>query len=65
MFGYGRLRLIGQMIQHVPPLMNLAALDRSRLAGVLLYCRAERLAAIEPVQSRLAKIQPPIVQLAQ
>jgi len=33
-FSYRRFLFVGQMIQHIPALMDLAALDRRRLAGV-------------------------------
>jgi hypothetical protein len=60
-----RFLFIGQMIQHIPPLVNLAALDRRRLASVLLHCRRQRLAAIQNVEPRLGKIEPTLQQIAQ
>ena len=44
------LLFIGQMIQDVAPLMDLAALDRRRLTGVLLYRRVQRFATIQHIQ---------------
>ena len=63
-FGHRRLLFIGQMIEHIAPLMNLTALDRCRLASVFEYRCTERLAAIQKIQSWLSEIQPAIGQVA-
>ncbi len=59
------LLFVGQMVEHIAPLMNLTALDRRRLASVLFHRAAERLAAIQQVQSGLTEIQFTIRQVAQ
>ena len=60
-----RLLFIGQMIQHVPTLVDLAALDRCRLTGVLLHRGTQRLASIQNVQPRLGEIEAAIHQVGQ
>ena len=47
-----RFLFASYMIQHVPPLVNLAALDRRRFAGMLLYRRGQRLAAVQNVETQ-------------
>ena len=64
-FRHPWLLFVGQMIQHVPPLVDLAALDRRRLAGVLFHRRGQRLAAIQNVEPRLGEIEPAIHQVAE
>ena len=56
------LLFISQVIQHIASLMDFTALDRCRFAGVLFHRRAERLAAIQHIQSRLAEVQPAVAQ---
>jgi hypothetical protein len=46
------------MVQYVATFVDLAALDRGRIAGMLLYRRAQCLAAIQNVQARIAEIEP-------
>jgi hypothetical protein len=46
------------MIEHVPSLVNLAALDRRRFASVLLHRGRQRLAAIQNVEPWLREIEP-------
>ena len=41
------------MIQHIAALMNLAALDQRRLAGMVLHRRVQRLATVQHIQARL------------
>ena len=65
LFGHQRFLFIGQMIQHIAPLMDLAALDRRRLAGMLLSPPRQRFATIQNIESRLAEIESAIHQIAQ
>src|ERR1039457_5175361 len=53
------------MIQHISPLVDLAALDRCRLTGVLLHRCCQRLAAIQNVQPRRDEIEAAFHQVAQ
>src|ERR671927_1919810 len=53
------------MIQHVPPLVDLATLDDCRLASVLLHRSRERLSAIQNVEPRWREIEPALQQIAQ
>ena len=62
---YRRLLFIRQMIEHVAPLVNLAALDRSRLAGMLFHRRRQCLPAIQNVKPRLIEIESAVHQIAQ
>ena len=52
-FSHRRFLFVGQMIQHIAALMDLAPLDRRRLAGVLFHCGSQCLAAIQNIESRL------------
>ena len=58
-----RFLYVGQMIQHVPSLVDLAALDRCRLPGVLLHRGRQRLATIQNVQPGLSEIETAIHQV--
>jgi hypothetical protein len=53
------------MVQHVPPLVDLAALDRRRLTGILLHRGGQRLAAVQNVEPRRDEIEPAFHQVAQ
>ena len=46
LFRNSRFLFIGQMIEHVSSLVDLAALDRCRLTGVFLHRSGQRLAAV-------------------
>jgi hypothetical protein len=60
---HGRLLFLGQMVQHVPPLVDLTALDRRRLAGILFHRSSQRLAAIQNVEPRLGEIEAALHQV--
>ncbi|OPZ47036.1 MAG: hypothetical protein BWY92_01850 [Firmicutes bacterium ADurb.BinA052] len=57
--------LLRQVIDHVPFLVYLAALDEARLAGVPFHRRSQGLAAVENVQPRRTEIQAALHQFAQ
>ena len=63
--GHPRFLLIGQMVQHIPPLVDLAALDRHRLTSVLFHRGGQRLATIQNVEPRCDEIEPAFHQVAQ
>src|SRR5450755_619161 len=52
------------MVDHIPPLVHLAALDQRRLARMPPHRRRQRLAAIQYVQTRHAEVQPARRQIA-
>ena len=58
------LLLVGQMIQHVAALVNLAALDRRRLTRVLFHGRGQRLATVQNVEPRFGEIEPATQQVS-
>src|ERR1019366_6396666 len=45
------------MIDHVPPLVHLAALDQSRLADMTAHRRRQRLASVQHIQPKDAEVQ--------
>jgi hypothetical protein len=48
---------VGQMIQHVAALVDLAPLDRRRFAGVLFHGGGQCLAAVQNVKPRFREIE--------
>jgi hypothetical protein len=60
-----RLRLFGQVVHHVAPLVPLTTLDESRLTGMTAHRRRQRLASLQHVQPRHAEVQPARRQIPQ
>src|SRR5581483_4011554 len=56
---------VRDMFRHIPDLVHLAALHERRISGVTPDRGANRFAAIDDVQSRLAEVQPSFHQVAQ
>jgi hypothetical protein len=51
--------------KYVSPLVDLAALDRRRLTGILFHGRSQRLAAVENVEPRFGEIESATHQIAE
>ena len=64
-FRYRWFLLVGQMIQHVSPLVDLAALDRRRVTRVLFHGGSQGLAPVQNVEPRFGEIESATDQIAE